>query len=647
MLPKHYRSNGFKIFLIRSVKLNEGTKINPTFAFYSCPVFTFNDDTYLCFYTKMPLLVDDVVAALKADCHVHVDPSQVMGTNFDESFGIKRTRGYRRRKKMLASGGNKKSLPRGGGKNIDFYEIEVKNKEKEEKAEEEEVIDDEHAMVYFYIWRISDSLYADFLKLVYGLGANRVKAEFNSFYCKVTCEERSWHSLIPLFRLFDVEIAFNLSEIPAVYVEDISPTISDDNVSKYFTKRSGGDSGFINFRLEKDLSGNHFGERVFSIEFEDMDKCNDFVKEYQDYNIQDSLINIKRMIDDDVMDECKRAEITIKGLEAQSITPIDRKEFRSDLENKYGPIYHLRIYYEGQDRDEKDQDDQNKKCCANVIFVDIKDGLRAVYDKTYENVVFTRTKLWMFNLLPETTENDIIQYFPDDCKPISATIYNEAENRCWWAVVQFNEKTIKDVQKAEDYLDQDDRESIGLLIPFGYIPYYGGNYAKRSKYTKMCVNYMKHNSIFIEKTENITVDQIVFLLESNELENVNFLYCFCPEKKETSEETNDKDKDDDDNDTEKNTKSKNAKGKRKKAHGKKPAKASSNTSTVKNDNPNDFEITVVSFRDQSMKAKAMRSLENESIEGRDIEVKEIEKAAMKKKIWFPRKGAPKTESDNK
>ena len=157
-LPKHYRSNGFKIFLIRSVNLSEGTKLNPTFAFYSCPVFTFNDDTYLCFYTKMPLLVDDVVAALKAECHVHVDASQVMGTNFDESFGIKRTRGYRRRKKMLASG--KKSLPRGGGKNIDFYEIEVKNKE--EKAEEEEVEDDEHATVYFYIWRISDSLFGDF-----------------------------------------------------------------------------------------------------------------------------------------------------------------------------------------------------------------------------------------------------------------------------------------------------------------------------------------------------------------------------------------------------------------------------------------------------------------------------------------------------
>lgn len=616
MLPKHYRSNGFKIFLIKNVNSPNGTKINPTFSFYSCPVFTFNDDSYLCFYTKMPLLVDDVIPLLKSECKLHVDSSQVLATNFDESFGIKRTRAYRKRKKLLEQ--SKKQVPKSGCK----YILDMAELDEPEESTNENDEDDEHSLVCFYIWKISDSLFDDFSKLVYGLGANRIKAEFNSFYCKITCEERMWHSLIPLFRLFDVEIAFNLTEIPAVYIEDVSSTISDENVSKFFTKRAGGDCGIIKIRLDKSLSGGHIGERVFSIEFVDMDKCNYFVQEYQDYDIQGSLLNIKRMIDDDVFEDAKRAEITMKGLELKSLSPQDRKEIRSDLEERYGEIYHLRVYYENQNNDGNEDDDGEKKVSLNVIFCDVKNGLRAIYDTNYGEVEFTRSKIWLFNLLPETTEQEVIDYFPDGAKPISVEIYPQEKTRCWWATLQFNKKNLKDVINAEEFLQRDDREGLGLLIPFGYIPYYGGSYLKKKPFTTMCVNYLKRNSIFIENTQDVTIDQIVFLLESNDLMDVVFLYIFDVEKKIVQPQ-------EEEVVVEKKTKAK------KKGHAKKAKKVVAPKPVPESND--DFEITVVSFRDVQTKQKAIRALENESIEGKDIEVKEIEKAAMKKKFWFPKK----------
>ncbi|OHT09468.1 hypothetical protein TRFO_04545 [Tritrichomonas foetus] len=520
MLPKHYRSNGSKIFLIQGINLKEGARVNISFAFHSTNVFKFNDDNYLCFYTKTPLLVDDVIPILKKENKIHVSPSQVMHCNFDNSFGTKDK-------------------------------------------------DSQKDTVVFYAWHISESIIDDFLQLVYGLA--RVKAEMHCFYCKITTEERTWHSLIPLLRLFDVDIAFNLDEIPAVYVEDISDTISDDNVSKYFNRNA---DGIVQIR--RDL--NHDHDRRYAFEFEDQEKADAFLNEFQDFLIKDTLLNVKPMINDDIFDQAKKTEINIANLD---LSPLDRHELRVELEEKYGPIYHLRLYRE-----------DSGKCSANVIFFNHKDGLRAIYDKDYE-VSFIRTKLWMFNLPPETTEQEIIEYFPSKIRPVSVKICPEEEKSTWWAIVQFNTSKLNDVEQAEQELNNEDRDMIGSFLPFGYIPYHGGHFTRQNIYKRMCVNYMKNNSIFIEKTTDVTVEKVIFLLESNGIDGIRFMHCFPKEK-----------------------------GKQ-----------------------HNFEVTVVSLRDEDDKRKALRALQDESIEGEDIEVREFEKDVFKRRLFFPRKNYKKPDDE--
>ena len=512
--PFSNQQNRYKIFLIRGVSAKVD-KITLDFAFYSRPIFQFNDDDYLCFFTTEKMLVNDVKNDLK-NVKIHVDTSQILATGFDYSISGSRKR------------------------------------------------EDQNDLITFYVYSISKSILNEFSKLVYGI-AHVHKCKLLESVASISTTKKVAYSLIPLLKLFGVSIAFNLGEVPAVFIESLPENFDEKYTIQYFKENVNGIS-----IMRKNREHSHGA--AYYIEFEDKDMADSFCQEYQDKLIGDSLLYITPFIDEEIYKKIKKTEIQIPNLD---ITPMDRKEFRIELEEKYGPIFHIRIWEQTKEGNATPVG----KCAANVIFYDEKDGLRALYDKDY-NITLLRTKIWMFNLPPDISEQEIINYFPDDAKPIKIKIYPQSPELMWWGLIIFPEKSLKEVTKAAKYLKSEERGSIRSFIPFGYMVYHGGELSRKVKYTNIVKKFMRNNSIFIENTENVTVEQIIFFLESNGINDIHLLYVFP--------------KDD------------------------------------KND-----EVTVVTLKNKDAQQHAMRMLQDESIEGQEISLRDRMGNTIKRLVKFP------------
>lgn len=86
------------------------------------------------------------------------------------------------------------------------------------------------------------------------------------------------------------------------------------------------------------------------------------------------------------------------------------------------------------------------------------------------NWYFTNTAIDLFNLPPNITEEQIMKSFTCQTKPVSIEINNIGQQQCWSDRLQFNNKSIDDVQNAMKFIDDKKMNNIGgLLVPFGFI----------------------------------------------------------------------------------------------------------------------------------------------------------------------------------
>ena len=147
---------------------------------------------------------------------------------------------------------------------------------------------------------------------------------------------------------------------------------------------------------------------------------------------------------------------------------------------------------------------------------------------------YTRTTIRMYNLHPNITENEIINYFPIEFRPISVKIKME-QKHCWWADVIFNQSNINDVIKANEFLNDPNREPISSLIPFGYIPYSGIDKDRFSAFKKLAMENINGNAIKIKETAGISIDDVLSFLSRYNLNDVTFLDRIIPKKSKTNQ----------------------------------------------------------------------------------------------------------------
>lgn len=143
-------------------------------------------------------------------------------------------------------------------------------------------------------------------------------------------------------------------------------------------------------------------------------------------------------------------------------------------------------------------------------------------EKIKLNCYFTNTTIDLFNLPPNITEEQIMQSFTCQTKPVSIEINNIGQQQCWSARLMFNNKSTDDVQKALEFIDDKKFKSFGVIIPFGFIC------NKSNNYRLVAERFMNENTIQIKNTEDVTIDQILHLLEKNNLNDVQFVYRYWP-----------------------------------------------------------------------------------------------------------------------
>lgn len=85
------------------------------------------------------------------------------------------------------------------------------------------------------------------------------------------------------------------------------------------------------------------------------------------------------------------------------------------------------------------------------------------------NWYFTNTAIDLFNLPPNITEEQIMKSFTCQTKPVSIEINNIGQQQCWSDRLQFNNKSIDDVQNAIKFIDDKKLNNIGVHVPFGFI----------------------------------------------------------------------------------------------------------------------------------------------------------------------------------
>lgn len=165
-------------------------------------------------------------------------------------------------------------------------------------------------------------------------------------------------------------------------------------------------------------------------------------------------------------------------------------------------------------------------------------------NETKLNCYFTNTTIDLFNLPPNITEEQIMQSFTCKTKPVSIEINNIGQQQCWSARLLFNNKSINDVQNALKFINDKQLNNFGVLIPFGFICY------KSNNYRLVAERFMNKNTIMIKNTEDVTIDQILHLLEENNLNDVQFVYRYWsggkPKKTIQKSELNNNDDDDED-----------------------------------------------------------------------------------------------------
>ena len=452
--------DGHQIFLISDVEPVPKELNKPNFAFYMRSISIFNNEKYLYLFTKSPMLADDVRKQLSTILHFNIEPTKIKSANFFTNNN-----------------------------------------------------QDDESQTKFYIWNLPTGIYIK--RLISLLVPKKYDSGFEyydnyNFYIEIKIKQKYAKSLIPLLSLIinNLKITTDVSQIPMIYISNISQTMSSEDFEDTMKQLA----PIKKIKYISEISFSKGLDRHFFLEFNQIDELNDFIKKFQDYQIDGISIFIKRLFDRDTLNNIGKYMVTIKDLTPETTPPNDVTLLRKFIESNIGPILSMKTFGE------------EGKLNANIIFLNPENSKKAISIFKEGNCGYTRVTLRMFNLHPEITENEIKNYFPDDFKPVSIHIYNMEQEQCWWARINFNKYDLNDTEKAKIFMNKLNRKPIGVLIPFGFFQKSGIDKDKMKDYQKEArKNIDEMKTLRIIHTAGIEINDILLILNENKINDVTYL----------------------------------------------------------------------------------------------------------------------------